>query len=145
MVVGSDCRRPWEPTGPSRSFSNLIFRPFLVEFPAVRIEWESIRASFLTCEAGERDVAERGHGHPCGQQPMDETYGHCAQGTTASRLRRWNYQRPGDDCRCEQRKSPHSVSFSILFSRLFFFVLQLLPSYLTLLIFGQVFTKPIVL
>lgn len=37
-------------------------------------------------EAGERNVAERRHGHPCGQQPMDEADGHRPQGAEAPRL-----------------------------------------------------------
>lgn len=44
---------------------------------------EPQRGSFLLlCEAGERNVAKWGHGHPCGQQSMDEINGHCAQQRT---------------------------------------------------------------
>lgn len=55
---------------------------------AARFEYKSEpgSGSRVRSEAGERNVAKRWHGHPCGQQPMDEVDGHRPQGAEASRL-----------------------------------------------------------
>lgn len=96
-----------------------VFRWHLVSF-----KWEPLpRGSLRVCEAGERDVAKRGHGHPCGQQPVDEINGHCAQqGTKASRIwyRFWN---PSNFNQSQCRTGPQSVSY--LFSNLFLVALNL--------------------
>lgn len=65
-------------------------------------------------ETGERNVAKRRHGRPCGQQSMDEIDGHCPQGETASRFglcrcRRFRCSGLCDDG--QQRPDPQSVSF----------------------------------
>lgn len=71
--------------------------------------------SSIRSEAGERNVAERRHGHPCGQQPMDEADGHCPQGTETSRLgvhrRRCHFRGAGFSDHRQQRSNAQSVSF----------------------------------
>lgn len=70
--------------------------------------------SRVRSEAGERNVAERRHGHPCGQQPMDEVDGHRPQGTEASRLgvhcRRCRFWGAGFSNHRQQRSDAQSVS-----------------------------------
>ncbi|XP_011065816.1 PREDICTED: uncharacterized protein LOC105152949 [Acromyrmex echinatior] len=58
-------------------------RPFAARF---KYKSEPDPGSCIRSEAGERNVAERWHGHPCGQQPMDEVNGHRPQRTETSRL-----------------------------------------------------------
>ncbi|KMQ98441.1 dna repair protein [Lasius niger] len=74
--------------------------------------------SHVRSEAGERNVAERRHGHPCGQQPMDEADGHCPQGTEASRLgvhrRRCHFRGAGFSDHRQQRSNAQSVSFYLI-------------------------------
>ncbi|CAL7933577.1 unnamed protein product [Xylocopa violacea] len=47
---------------------------------------EPRKGSLTRSETGERNVAKRRHGRPCGQQSMDEINGHCPQGEEASRF-----------------------------------------------------------
>ena len=123
--------RPWEPTGPCRaprtsaslpgSDPLLLVLAKLITFRATsfleepcefarRITWAPFRAPYKVSEAGERNVAKRGHGHPCGQQPMDEVDGHRTQGTKTSRLRRRCDRRYGYRSSGEQRSGTQSVS-----------------------------------
>lgn len=86
-------------------------RPF-----AARFEYKSEpgSGSCVRSEAGERNVAERRHGHPCGQQPVDEVDGHRPQGTEASRLgvhrRRCRFWSAGFSDHRQQRSDAQSVS-----------------------------------
>lgn len=70
--------------------------------------------SRVRSETGERNVAERRHGHPCGQQPVDEADGHRPQGTEASRLgvhrRRCHFRGAGFSDHRQQRSNAQSVS-----------------------------------
>ncbi|XP_014486184.1 PREDICTED: uncharacterized protein LOC106750378 isoform X1 [Dinoponera quadriceps] len=70
--------------------------------------------SRIRSEAGERNVAERRHGHPCGQQPVDEADGHRPQGAPASRLgvhcRRCRFRGAGFGDHRQQRPDAQSVS-----------------------------------
>lgn len=70
--------------------------------------------SRVRSEAGERNVAKRWHGHPCGQQPMDEINGHRPQGAEASRLgvhcRRCRFWGAGFSDHRQQRSDAQSVS-----------------------------------
>lgn len=71
------------------------------------------KGSCERCETGERNVAERRHGRPCGQQSMDEINGHCPQGKKASRLgvsRCRRFRGPGICDHRQQRPDPQSVS-----------------------------------
>ena len=128
--------RPWEPTGPCWAscttpslpsedlIRSLLFCSSSIEglswFFVVN-KWEPQRGSLSRSEGGERNVAKRGHGRPCGEQPLDETYGNCAQGKETSRLRR--------DFRCSRlwtsrhcRTGPQSVSlFSSLSVEFFYY------------------------
>lgn len=70
--------------------------------------------SYVRSEAGERNVAERRHGHPCGQQPVDEAHGHRPQGTPTSRIgvhrRRCRFRGAGFSDHRQQRSDAQSVS-----------------------------------
>ncbi|EZA60215.1 hypothetical protein X777_13303 [Ooceraea biroi] len=71
--------------------------------------------SHIKSEAGERNVAERRHGHPCGQQSVDEADGHRPQGAEASRLgdhrrRRCHFRGAGFSDHRQQRSDAQSVS-----------------------------------
>lgn len=83
---------------------------------AARFEYKSEPGlgSRVRSEAGERNVAERRHGHPCGQQPVDEVDGHRPQGTEASRLgvhrRRCRFWGAGFSDYRQQRSDTQSVS-----------------------------------
>lgn len=70
--------------------------------------------SRVRSEAGERNVAERRHGHPCGQQPVDEADGHRPQGTEAPRFgvhrRRCRFWGTGFSDHRQQRSNAQSVS-----------------------------------
>lgn len=70
--------------------------------------------SIIKSEAGERNVAERRHGHPCGQQPVDEADGHRPQGAEASRIgvhrRRCHFRGAGFSDHWQQRSDAQSVS-----------------------------------
>lgn len=70
--------------------------------------------SRVRSEAGERNVAERRHGHPCGQQSVDEADGHRPKGTEASRLgvhrRRCRFRGTGFSDHRQQRSNAQSVS-----------------------------------
>lgn len=85
-------------------------RPFAARFEH---KSEPGLGSRIRSEAGERNVAERRHGHPCGQQPMDEADGHRPQGTEASRFgvhrRRCRFRGAGFSDR-QQRSDAQSVS-----------------------------------
>lgn len=64
-------------------------------------------------ETGERNVAKRRHGRPCGQQSMDEINGHCPQGEKASRFGLCRCRRFRCSGLCDhgqQRPDPQSVS-----------------------------------
>nr|XP_012153185.1 PREDICTED: uncharacterized protein LOC105664196 [Megachile rotundata] len=52
----------------------------------LKVRLEPRKGSVQRNETGERNVAKRRHGRPCGQQSMDEINGHCPQGEKASRL-----------------------------------------------------------
>lgn len=85
-------------------------RPFRFEYKS-----EPRSGSCVRSEAGERNVAERRHGHPCGQQPVDEVDGHRPQGTEASRLgvhrrRRCHFCGAGFSDHRQQRSDAQSVS-----------------------------------
>ncbi|TGZ42177.1 Uncharacterized protein DBV15_05623 [Temnothorax longispinosus] len=75
-----------------------------------------VSGSRVRSEAGERNVAERRHGHPCGQQPMDEADGHRhPQGAEASRIgrrRRCRVWSAGFSDHRQQRSDAQSVSLS---------------------------------
>lgn len=70
--------------------------------------------SRIKSEAGERNVAERRHGHPCGQQPVDEAHGHRPQGTPTPRVgvhcRRCRFRGAGFGDHRQQRPDAQSVS-----------------------------------
>jgi len=70
--------------------------------------------SYIKSEAGERNVAERRHGHPCGQQSVDEADGHRPQGAEASRIgvhrRRCHFRAAGFSDHRQQRSDAQSVS-----------------------------------
>lgn len=122
--------RPWEPTGPWWAFRTTPSLPSeedsvgslnfgfssIEEFFCwllVGIKWEPQRGSLLLCEAGECNVAKWGHGCPCGQQPLDEINGNCAQGTKTSRI--WNCFWSADCWIGSQcRTGPQSVSSFLL-------------------------------
>lgn len=124
--------RPWEPTGPCRaprtsprslpgkrqSLSKLIVWASIIEGPDEYTEelvWgPQVVAPLKVRETGERNVAKWRYGRPCGQQPMDETYGYCAQGKETSRLRRGNDSGSGYRSEC-QRTWSHSVSINRFF------------------------------
>lgn len=85
-------------------------RPFAASFEN---KSEPGSGSRVRSEAGERNVAERRHGHPCGQQPVDEVDGHRSQGTEASRLvhrRRCRFRGAGFSDHRQQRSNAQSVS-----------------------------------
>lgn len=88
-------------------------RPFAARFEH---KSEPELGSHVRSEAGERNVAERWHGHPCGQQPMDEVDGHRPQGAEASRLRvhrcrcRCRFRGAGFSDHRQQRSDAQSVS-----------------------------------
>lgn len=86
-------------------------RPFAAKF---EYKSEPGSGSCVRSEAGERNVAERRHGHPCGQQPVDEVDGHRSQGTEASRLgvhrRRCRVWSAGFSDHRQQRSDAQSVS-----------------------------------
>ncbi|KZC04688.1 PREDICTED: uncharacterized protein LOC107191443 [Dufourea novaeangliae] len=74
---------------------------------------EPRKGSCERSETGERNVAKRRHGRPCGQQSMDEINGHCSQGEETSRLefRRCRRFRCSGLCDYwQQRSDPQSVS-----------------------------------
>jgi len=74
--------------------------------------------SYIKSEAGERNVAERRHGHPCGQQSVDEADGHRPQGAEASRIgvhrRRCRFRGAGFSDHRQQRSDAQSVSILAL-------------------------------
>ncbi|KAG7211542.1 hypothetical protein KM043_010801 [Ampulex compressa] len=83
--------------------------------PLVRLEQrlEPGKGSQARTETGERNVAERRHGRPCGQQSMDEVDGHRSQGTKASRLelrRRRRFWGSGISDHRQQRPDAQPVS-----------------------------------
>lgn len=86
-------------------------RPFAAKF---EYKSEPDPGSCVRSEAGERNVAERWHGHPCGQQPVDEVNGHRPQGTETSRLgvhrRRCRFWGTGFSDHRQQRTDAQSVS-----------------------------------
>ncbi|XP_076287216.1 uncharacterized protein LOC143212367 [Lasioglossum baleicum] len=73
---------------------------------------EPKKGSRETSETGERNVAERRHGRPCGQQPVDEVDGHRPQGEEAPRLgiRRCRFRGSGICDHWQQRSDAQSVS-----------------------------------
>lgn len=75
---------------------------------------EPVSGSCIRSEAGERNVAERRHGHPCGQQPVDEAHGYRPQGTPTSRFgvhrRRCRFWGAGFSDHRQQRSDAQSVS-----------------------------------
>lgn len=75
---------------------------------------EPVSGSCIRSEAGERNVAERRHGHPCGEQPVDEAHGHRPQGTPTSRVgvhrRRCRFRGAGFSDHRQQRPDAQSVS-----------------------------------
>lgn len=96
------------------------------------------KGSFGRSETGERNVAKRRHGRPCGQQSMDEINGHCPQGEKASRFGLCRCRRFRCSSRCDhrqQRPGAQSVSYttyaslSIYFS-LFFLCFLFVVSFL---------------
>lgn len=87
-------------------------RPFTASFEH---KSEPTSGSCIKSEAGERNVAKRRHGHPCGQQSVDEADGHRPQGAEASRLgvhrRRCRFWSAGFSDHRQQRPDAQSVSF----------------------------------
>lgn len=90
-------------------------RPFAARsISRLKYKSEPDPGSCVRSEAGERNVAERRHGHPCGQQPMDEVNGHRPQRTETSRLRiyrrRCRFWGAGFSDHRQQRSDAQSVS-----------------------------------
>lgn len=88
-------------------------RPSTARFEDELEEPES--GSHVKSEAGERNVAERRHGHPCGQQSVDEADGHRPQGAEAPRFgvhrrRRCRFRGAGFSDHRQQRSDAQSVS-----------------------------------
>ena len=117
--------RPWEPTGPCWApcttpslpsealVQSLLFCSSSIEELSqflVRNKCEPQRGSLSSRKAGECNVAKRGHGRPCGEQPLDEVDGYSAQGKETSRYRR-NFWCAGVWSRWNRRTGPQSVSF----------------------------------
>jgi len=102
-----------DPTGQNETEKEEDVSPSKRPF-AARFEYKSEPdpGSCIKSEAGERNVAERRHGHPCGQQPVDEVNGHRPQGTETSRFHRrcccfWS---AGFSDHRQQRSDAQSVS-----------------------------------
>ena len=77
---------------------------------------EPRKGSLARSETGERNVAKRRHGRPCGQQSMDEIDGHCPQGEKASRFGLCRCRRFRCSGLCDhrqQRPDAQSVSHAI--------------------------------
>ncbi|OAD60018.1 hypothetical protein WN48_06180 [Eufriesea mexicana] len=71
-------------------------------------------------ETGERNVAKRRHGRPCGQQSMDEINGHCPQGEKASRFGLCRCRRFRCSGRCDYRQQrPGAQSSPFYIEQLF--------------------------
>lgn len=86
---------------------------------------EPRKGSCERSETGERNVAKRRHGRPCGQQSVDEINGHCPQGEETSRLgisRSRRFWSTGIRDHWQQRPDPQSVSHTTCFP--FFLILQ---------------------
>lgn len=131
--------RPWEPTGPcwtscttpslpsEASVRIILFCFFSIKEISrilVRNKCEPQRGSLSSRKAGERNVAERGHGCPCGEQPLDEVDGNSAQGKETSRYRRCFWCSRVYN-RWSSRTGPQSVSlnyFSFIIVKLFYHV-----------------------
>lgn len=108
------------PTGQDEATKGLVNLGGDGPLEAVRFEDKSepgSSGSRIKSEAGERNVAERRHGHPCGQQPVDEAYGHRPQGAEASRLgvhrRRRRFRGAGFSDHRQQRSDAQSVRIYI--------------------------------
>lgn len=91
-----------------------VSRPYAARFEN---KSEPGSGSRVRSEAGERDVAERRYGDPCGQQPVDEADGHRPQGTAAPRLgvhrrRRRHFRAAGFGDHRQQRPDAQSVSIT---------------------------------
>lgn len=78
----------------------------------LKVQLEPRKGSLQRNETGERNVAKRRHGRPCGQQSMDEINGHCPQGEKASRLElcRRRFRCSGICDYWQQRPDAQSVS-----------------------------------
>lgn len=85
-----------------------------------RLFLEPKKGSYVLSEAGERNVAERRHWRPRGEQSVDEVDGHCPQGKETSRIefgcRRWG-RSSGFSYHRKQRSYPQSVSSFLFFSK----------------------------
>lgn len=86
---------------------------------------EPRKGSLGRSETGERNVAKRRHGRPCGQQSMDEINGHCPQGEEASRFGLCRCRRFRCSGLCDYwQQRPDAQSVSHTTATLFFLLLS---------------------
>ncbi|KAK2576085.1 hypothetical protein KPH14_007420 [Odynerus spinipes] len=110
------CRAPRTYPGPGE-LAALVASVALVDdadilLRLVGLPWsEPRKGSHVRTEAGERNVAERRHWRPCGEQSVDEVDGHRPQGKETSRFGlscRRCIRGPGIGYHWKQRSNPQS-------------------------------------